>query len=168
MSEQNTFKVVKLSGEPNPTQVQQFVAMMQRMYDFHATLHTDWKTRPNWQEGSLNWIKRAGNNDDFFFAMAYPTTGLETEPAGYIIASFHYEAPLFIQNRFGYVSDLWVEESYRRQQAAQALLDAAYAWFRKQGVTRVQLEVDIENKAGQAFWQKAGYSNFELVMRKDI
>src|SRR5437868_4444343 len=135
------FKVVRITDSKNKAQAEQFVAMMTRMYDFHATLHPDWQTKPDWQRGSESWIRRASGGDDFVFAMAYPLdeNGQETlePPAGYVIGSFHYEAPLFIQNRFGYIADLWVEEAYRSQGAAQALLKFSYDWFKEQGVNRV-------------------------------
>lgn len=146
--------------------------MMQRMYDFHTTLHPDWQTRPGWQAGSAGWIKRAAGGDEYFFALAYPVgpDGGETlePPAGYIIASFHYEAPLFVQHRFGYIADLWVEEAYRKQGVAPHLLEKAYEWFKEQGVSRVQIEVDVENQSGLKFWEQAGFAPFEIVLRKDI
>ncbi len=166
------FKVVRITDSKNKSQVEQFVAMMSRMYDFHATLHPDWQARPGWEKGSEGWIKRAASGDEFYFAMAYrlDENGQETlePPAGYVIGSFHYEAPLFIQNRFGYIADMWIEEAFRGQGAAQALLVQTYEWFREQGVNRVQLEVDVNNRAGQHFWEKAGFEPFEIVMRKDI
>ena len=166
------FKTIRLIGTPTPAQVEQFVGMMQRMYDFHATLHPDWQTRPGWSDGSAGWVKRAADGDDYLFAMVYPTDAAgdpQTDtPAGYVIASFHYEAPLFVQNRFGYIADLWIEEAQRGQGAARSLLDTAYEWFREQGVNRVQLEVDVNNAGGRRFWAGSGYEDFEIVMRKDI
>jgi len=169
----NKFEIVRLDGETPPAQVAQFVGMMQRMYEFHATLHADWQPKPNWQQGSQNWIKHAGSNEDYFFAMAYPLnpTGhidQEAAPAGYIIAHFHYEAPLFVQNRFGYIADLWVEAAYRQQGVARRILAAANSWFKAQDISRVQIEVDVENAAGQKFWHGIGYQDFEVVMRTDI
>ena len=170
--EQKAFKVVRLVGTPSTAQVKQFVGMMQRMYDFHATLHPDWKTTADWQSGSAGWVKRASDNNEYFFAMLYPTRPDGEEilgfPAGYVIASFHYEAPLFIQNRFGYIADLWIEEAYRSQGAAHQLLEVVYQWFREQGVDRVQLEVDVNNFNGRKFWEGTGYESFEIVMRKNI
>jgi ribosomal protein S18 acetylase RimI-like enzyme len=164
---QLNFKIVRLGKDTSPTHLQQFVAMMQRMYEFHATLHSDWQPREGWQEGSAGWIKRAGDNEDWFFAIVL-TADEQASPAGYVTASFHYEAPLFVQNRFGYIADMWVEEAFRRQGVATQTLDAVYAWFREQGVNRVQLEVDVENLGGQEFWRSVGYSDFEIVMRRDI
>jgi ribosomal protein S18 acetylase RimI-like enzyme len=166
------FKIVALKEGGNSAQVKQFVEMMSRMYDFHATLHDDWKTKSNWQSGSAGWIKRAAGGDEFYFAMAYPLDGDGNDtlepPAGYVIGSFHYEAPLFVQNRFGYIADLWVEPPYRGTGAAQALMNDAFDWFRQQGVSRVQIEVDVENKGGLRFWEKAGFEPFEIVLRRNI
>ncbi len=171
-SDKRKFKVVRLDKSPKAAQINEFVGMMTRMYDFHATLHPDWQTRPGWQEGSTGWVKRAGGGDDFLFAMAYPLdeAGQDTleSAAGYLIASFHYEAPLFLQHRFGYIADLWVEEAYRGQGAAQKLLETANEWFHEQGVSRVQLEVDVENTGGRQFWESQGYTPFEIVMRSDL
>lgn len=166
------FKIVKLEKGAKPAQIKQFVAMMQRMYDYHATLHDDWKTQPDWQQGSAAWIRRAAGGEEFFFGLAYPldATGQELleVPAGYVIGSFHYEAPLFVQHKFGYIADLWVEETYRGTGAANLLVEAATAWFKAQGVNRVQIEVDVNNIAGLRFWNKAGFEQFELVLRKNI
>ncbi|HEX2914078.1 MAG TPA: GNAT family N-acetyltransferase [Chloroflexia bacterium] len=166
------FKIVQIVDGTNKAQVEQFVTLMQHMYDYHATLHDDWKTRPGWQSNSQGWINRAAGGDEFFFALAYPVDENGEEmlerPAGYITGTFHYEAPLFLQHRFGYIADLWVEEAYRGGGAARLLLENAINWFKQQGVNRVQLEVDVNNALGQHFWEKAGFEPFEIVMRKDI
>src|SRR3954453_12610893 len=103
MNEPQNFKVIVLGPDSSKAQLDQFVEMMQRMYEYHATLHTDWQPRPGWQEGSSEWLSGAAGSDDYFFAMAYPVgpDGIEIleKPAVYIIVSFHYEAPLFVQHR---------------------------------------------------------------------
>jgi ribosomal protein S18 acetylase RimI-like enzyme len=160
------FRVVPLTEKHNAAQVEQFVAMMSRMYDYHASLHPDWQQKADWQKGSAGWIQSAAGGNEWFFALVYP------EPSqvavGYIIAGFHYEAPLFIQNRYGYIADMWVEVEQRGNGAAQALLEAALAFFRDQGTQRVQLEVMVNNEPGKRFWQKAKFEPFEIVMRRDI
>ncbi len=173
-SEQNQrFKVVVLGPDSPKSQLDHFVEMMQRMYEYHATLHTDWQPRPGWQEGSAEWLSgAAGSSNDYFFAVAYPLAPdgreLLDHPAGYIIGSFHYEAPLFVQHRFGYIADLWSEEAYRTAGVGNQLLAKAYEWFKEQGVNRVQIEVDVKNPGGQKFWEKAGFEPFEIVMRKSL
>jgi ribosomal protein S18 acetylase RimI-like enzyme len=166
------FKVVPITDGRNQAQIEQYVAMMTRMYDFHATLHSDWQTSPGWQESSIGWISRTAGSEEYYFALAYPlddkgNPDLET-PAGYVMASFHYEAPFFIQSRFGYIVDLWIEEAFRKQSVAPALLAEADQWFKSQGVSRVQLYVDVRNQRGQKFWEQVGYAPFEIVMRKDV
>ncbi len=175
MTEPISFKFEVLGEKPADHQVEQLVAMMQRMYEFHATLHADWQTKPNWQQGSAGWISRATGGGEFFFALAYAISSspncagsFNQQPAGYVIASFHYEAPLFIQHRYGYIADLWVEEAFRGQRVAQTLLAVAHDWCKQQGVRRVQIEVDVENIAGLKFWKAAAYQPFETVLRRDI
>ncbi len=146
--------------------VEQLVALMTKMYDYHATLHPDWRTNPGWQEGSTRWLTNAANSDDWYVALLMAD---KVENAcGYALANFHYEAPLFLQNRYGYIADLWVEEAYRGQGGAELLLEGAYAWFRRQQVERIQLEVDVRNERGKHFWHKQGFEDFQLVMRRNL
>jgi len=163
------FRIISLTEDENKVQVAEFVAMMGRMYDYHAGLHPDWQQKPGWQKNSRSWIKKAAGNNEWFFAMAYPESAQNLPAAaGYIIAGFHYEAPLFIRSRYGYIADMWVEPDQRGTGAATALLEAALAFLKAQGVDRVQLEVMVNNEAGKRFWQKAGFEPFELIMRRDL
>ncbi len=163
------FRVVRITDGQNKAQVEEFVAMMGRMYDYHAGLHPDWQQKTGWQNGSAGWIKSGAGGNDWFFALAYPEPEQALQAAaGYIIAGFHYEAPLFVRNRYGYIADMWVEPKQRGGGAAQALLDAAFAFLKEQGVDRVQLEVMVNNEPGLHFWQKSGFEPFEIVMRKTL
>lgn len=160
------FRIVLLNNGQDSAKIEQLVGLMTRMYDYHTTLHPDWRTRQGWQQGSQQWLSRSAGSEDWFVALVYPT---DSEVAcGYLLASFHYEAPLFIQNRYGYIADLWLNEEYRGQGAAELLLEKAYAWFRQQGVERLQLEVDIRNERAYAFWQKQGFEDFQMVMRRNL
>ncbi len=164
-----TYQLARLSGSENKELVGQFVNMMANMYEFHASLHPDWKPKPGWEKGSANWIEKGAGGKDWFFALAFPVSTVEKAlPSGYIIASFHYEAPLFIRNRYGYIADLWVEPHSRGTGAANFLLEAASEFFKFNGVDRIQLEVMHNNAAGRRFWEKSGFETFEIIMRKTI
>ena len=116
--------------------------------------------------------RRGGSSDDYFFAVAYPLAadgrGIAGPPGRIHYRLVHYEAPLFVQHRFGYIADLWSEEAYRTAGVGNQLLAKAYEWFKEQGVNRVQIEVDVKNPGGQKFWEKAGFEPFEIVMRKSL
>jgi ribosomal protein S18 acetylase RimI-like enzyme len=160
-------EVVRISDGRNKAQIEQFVALMSRMYHFHATLHPDWQPRSGWEKGSMGWIKNACAGNEWFFGLAYQAPALQGA-IGYVLAGFHYEAPVFINHRYGYIADMWVEPEFRGSGAANKLLAAAEDFLREQGVNRIQLEVMVNNERGKAFWQKNGYEPFELIMRKTI
>lgn len=169
MEQAQKFRVVRIIDGRNKEQVEQFVGMMSKMYDYHAGLHPDWQQKQGWQKGSGNWIRNAAGGNEWFFGLVYPEPEQALQPAvGYIIAGFHYEAPLFVQNRYGYIADMWIEPEYRGQGAADVLLQTALDFLKEQGASRVQLEVMVNNEPGKRFWQKAGFEPFEMVMRKDI
>jgi len=160
------FRIVLLNNGQDSAKIEQLVGLMTRMYDYHTTPHPDWRTHSGWQQGSQQWLSRSAGSEDWFVALVYPP---DSEIAGgYLLASFHYEAPLFIQNRYGYIADLWLNEEYRGQGAAELLLEKAYDWFRQQGVERLHLKVDIRNEHAHAFWRKQGFEDFQMVMRQNV
>ncbi len=169
MENATKFRIIRIEDGRNQAQIDEFVAMMSRMYDYHASLHPDWETKPGWQKGSANWIKSGSAGGEWYFALIYPEPEQALQAAvGYIIAGFHYEAPLFIHHRFGYIADMWIEPGQRGQGAAQVLLEAAFDFLRSKGAKRVQLEVMVNNEPGKHFWEKAGFEPFEIVMRRNI
>lgn len=64
-----------------------------------------------------------------------------------------------------WVEDVIVTQTFRQQGIAKTLLQAAMHWARQQGVTRMQLLVDMENHAALAFYQHVGWKNTQLQAR---
>jgi ribosomal protein S18 acetylase RimI-like enzyme len=166
----NQFRLINLDQNTEPLEIdgliEQLVALMTRMYDYHASLHSDWQTHEGWQQGSTQWLKRSLASEEWLRVLLFPHDG--NTACGYILASFHYEAPLFIQNRFGYIADLWIDEKFRGSGGSELLLNAAFDWFRHANVSRLQLEVDLRNQLGKRFWDKHGFEDSQIVMRRDL
>ena len=64
-----------------------------------------------------------------------------------------------------WVEDVIVTKTYQQQGVAKALLQAAMRWAGEQGVTRMQLLVDMENQAALAFYQHLGWKTTQLQAR---
>ena len=88
--------------------------------------------------------------------------------AGFCLLTVSRNLPMFLPERYGYLSDLMVEEAYRRQGMGRALLAAALDWSRKMRIECVQLQHYCFNEKGKAFWQKMGFKPYYSRMWLDL
>lgn len=75
---------------------------------------------------------------------------IENERCGYLTLEK-------IEKQTARISDLVVDERFRRQGIATALLLAAQDWLRSNGIYRMLLELQIKNEAAIALAEKLGY-----------
>ena len=66
------------------------------------------------------------------------------------------------------LSDLFVDETRRRQGAGRALVAFAEALSRRRGCRSLQLTVGFDNGGARAFYRAAGFSDFALTMKKPL
>ena len=62
-----------------------------------------------------------------------------------------------IENQSGRIVDLVVDEPYRRQGVATALIIAAQDWLKSHGISQMILEVSLKNEAAIALAEKLGF-----------
>ena len=60
--------------------------------------------------------------------------------------------------RRGFIHHMAVAEKYRRQGIASRLVETALGALKKEGISKVALLVFKYNEAGNAFWERQGYS----------
>ena len=76
---------------------------------------------------------------------------------GFVFCSILRLAPEYLcrgENCVGYLNDLYVSPSARRQGLAHALTDYAEAWLREQDVKVLELQVLEQNTGAWNFWKQ--------------
>ncbi len=81
-------------------------------------------------------------------------------PVGFTLAMLCPNLPMFEPGEYGYLSDMVVLPSHRDRGIGEQMLERARAWFRKRGVSCLQLQVYGNNDAGRRFWARAGFEGF--------
>jgi ribosomal protein S18 acetylase RimI-like enzyme len=71
-------------------------------------------------------------------------------------------------SRRGYITQYYVDASYRGQGIGEMGLHYIHNWFRSRGLTDVMLNVGMENEIGKRFWIKQGYVPYATRMKYQL
>ncbi len=88
------------------------------------------------------------------------------KPVGFLLASLEQPPGIFMERRYGHISAVYVQESYRGKGVGGALVAAALGWFGDRRVSRVRVTTDSKNTLGVEFWKKLGFQTTVLTMDK--
>lgn len=69
---------------------------------------------------------------------------------------------------FGFISDMFVDEQFRRKGVGRQLYAEMRRWFYIRGAHAVELYAAVLNPTSQAFWQAMGFQPFLTLMHLDI
>jgi GNAT superfamily N-acetyltransferase len=70
--------------------------------------------------------------------------------------------------RRGYVTQFYVDSSYRGGGVGEMGLKYIHAWFKSRGLKDAMLNVAVDNEAGNRFWVKQGYLPYATRMKYQI
>jgi ribosomal protein S18 acetylase RimI-like enzyme len=90
------------------------------------------------------------------------------EAVGYVYAGLEPLSWKELRDAAGFVHDVVVVESARRQGIATALVEAAAAWLREQGAPRVILWTAAQNEAGQRLFARLGFRRTMIEMTREL
>ena len=89
------------------------------------------------------------------------------EVAGYLLLTYNYD--LEFGGHEGIITDLFLREKFRGRGTGRLMIERVEAHCRANGISTVELQVEIENKPAQSFYYKLGFSRLpRLVMSKQI
>lgn len=84
---------------------------------------------------------------------------------GFMLCLLEPNVPIYRERKLGVVSDVYVAEEHRRRGVAKAMFDRAAAWFRKNKVASVRLNVAADNLEARAAWRMLGFEPHMIEKR---
>lgn len=87
---------------------------------------------------------------------------------GYVSGWIETRPPIYVLNKIGYLSNIYVVPAHRRQGIGAKLNSALCDWFRNQGLKYVELTVDSRAKESVNSWIGMGYGEVGKRMRIDL
>ncbi len=151
-----------------PEDLDDVLRLWMQMGEFHATLDSSLRMRTDTegQESMRLFLQASLESPDSCLLVAEVAgrAGL----AGFLLAHVRTASPIALPPTTGYISDICVEESLRRQGIGRALYRAAQEWFREHGQSVIRLNVATANPVSQAFWRAMGAVEQMVVMRIEL
>jgi ribosomal protein S18 acetylase RimI-like enzyme len=92
---------------------------------------------------------------------------IEDETVGYIKLEIAKYPPVLKRQRYGYISDAAVKDSFRGMGTGRLLFEAAREWFRSKGITRIELKVLNSNRVAVGFWKRMGFRPIMTTMYRE-
>jgi ribosomal protein S18 acetylase RimI-like enzyme len=94
---------------------------------------------------------------------------VDHQVVGYLLgAVIDLQADLFEYEETGFIADVFVEPTYRRQGIARRLVDAINVWFAEKDVRHVEWQVATANAEAVRFWESVGGSSLTIRMRANL
>lgn len=72
------------------------------------------------------------------------------------------------QRGYAYVSDLYVQEEWRRSGVAGQLMQAMEKELKAKGCRRIELYAKANNESAVSFYRRSGYLPYEILFAKSI
>lgn len=167
------------SGEAHEATTGQFVVREARMADRYAigalwrelmTMHRQLDPRfviaP---EGEERYVRHVHEMMRIRNARVLVAESIELKtPVGYLLGELQSRPPMALPGLYGFVSDIYVTEAWRRNGVGRALVEEMANWFRQRKTTAIELYVAEANPAALAFWEAMGLHPFLRLMHKDF
>lgn len=87
---------------------------------------------------------------------------------GYSLNKVEKNIPIYLPERLGYYSDLFVDSGYRGGGISSRLIEEASKWFRSKGIDHVKIGANIENKKTVNIYKHWGMVPGHLELHKKI
>ena len=87
---------------------------------------------------------------------------------GFMLCLLSPNTPIFKERKIGVITDVYVQEAFRRKGVTNKMLDVAVKWFKKNKVRSVQLAVAHDNLEARAVWRSLGFEPYMIYKRLDV
>jgi ribosomal protein S18 acetylase RimI-like enzyme len=140
-----------------PGDVERLIELWMQMWEFHRKLDARFEPSPMAALTMRHWLEGHLESPSSAVFSAADESGTVV---GYILASILENLPIVQNPAFGFISEIAVDEKYRRRGVGGRLVRAAHEWIRSKGISSVEVNLAAANAASRAFWKKMGYRDF--------
>ena len=134
------------------------------LMDFHGDMDPLYTRSEEGAERFLGYVKGMLESPDANVALAV----IDDVPYGYCITMVGTYPPVLKRDKYAYLTDMYVTESYRGIGIGDMLVSDAFKWAKDRGLDRIELRAHSLNDLGIGFWEREGFSEYLKVMYKEL
>ena len=130
----------------------------------HYELDTNFKPNDKARESYFSFLIEAIESDKNKVLVAE----INNCVIGYALGEIHKKPPVFALEKYGFISDVYIIDKFRKQGISKQLFKELYLWFEKKGLSLVELSVHLKNKGAAKTFEKAGFQQYMIKYRREI
>jgi GNAT superfamily N-acetyltransferase len=93
---------------------------------------------------------------------------VEGKPVGFSLIMIQKTPPIFIIDRVGVISDLFIKRAYRGRGLSSLMKERFLKWLKEKGIQHVSIAFFYGNTHARKIYQKWGFREYHLGMRRAI
>ncbi|MCK4589914.1 MAG: GNAT family N-acetyltransferase [Nanoarchaeota archaeon] len=113
-----------------------------------------------WKKHALSIIKNKKN----LALIAY----YGEKPIGYCLSLIKRNIPIYKIEKYVYISDIYVDEKYRKQGIGKKFMEEVKKFYKKQKIKFLELQLNHNNDRALKFYQKYGFKEYHKTLRMRI
>ena len=133
---------------------------------YHLTLDPRFVTAPDGERRYVRHAQDMMRSRDARVLIA--ELGERGPVVGYLLAELQQRPQIALPGTYGFVSDMYVAEAWRRHGVGRALFSEARRWFLARKATAIELYVAERNPESAAFWEAMGFASFLKLLHQDL
>ena len=90
------------------------------------------------------------------------------EGKGYCLCHIKKNIPIFVIEKYGFISDLFVKKRYRGKGISSEFKNKAFEWFRQKKIKHAAIGVYSNNKKARKIYSKWGFIEHHIEMKRKI
>lgn len=87
---------------------------------------------------------------------------------GYSLNNIKKNIPVYLPEKYGYFSDLFVKKEFRGRGISTEFIKAAISWFKKKGIRQARIMADTDNRRTLKIYRHWGMIPGHLELMKKI
>lgn len=132
--------------------------------DLHVTLDERFQLANNADQRFYGYIETARGRDDYHVRLAADGP----EVVGFAVSCILPNSPVYRTRWIGYINDLCVAKSARRQGIGKRLAKDAVNWLTQNGAETVEVYVAKRNQTAVDFWHRIGGTDYLERLTLDV
>lgn len=146
--------------EAAESHVCEIVEMWKDFMDFHRDIDPFYTRKKDAHKNFKTYVQELIQSDDAQVLVTLHNGRV----VAYSISTIQKHPPIYLDDTYGFISDLAVDPAYQRKGIGETMLRRMFEWFASRNIKRVELRVAAKNQIGYTFWKKHGFQDYEHVL----